>query len=107
MQNHRTAQKVYWCFWALSPFLFLVGLIGHWPSWSENILEWIGFPWSLITIPLSIRIETALHFGITSLVSSIVLILAIPATLDYFLIFLPLLKLYDRAKSKGSNAISS
>ena len=106
MTKLRTAKKVYWSIWAISPFLFLLGLVGHWPAWIENLLDWMGYPWSLVTLPLSVRIETKLHFGLISFVSSIVLTLVVPAILDYFLVFLPLLKVYDRAKSKGSDAIT-
>jgi hypothetical protein len=105
VKEAKRIQIVYWCFWIAPTYLYLIGLLGHWPLWLEKALDWIGFPWSLVTVPLSVRIETAIGFGLLSFFAQLVLFIAVPAILDYFLVFIPLTYLIGRLRTKDSNAI--
>lgn len=107
MKEAKPIHLAYWLFWIAPTLLYLVGLLGHWPLWLETTLDWIGFPWSLVTNSLSVRIETAIGFGFLSFFIQLALFIAIPAILDYFLILLPLIKLYRRLRERDSNASHS
>lgn len=96
MVTPRSTKALYWSFWAIPLLLFIAGLIGHWPGWIERSLIWVGFPWSLVTFDISVHIETAWHFGWVVFFTQIGLFVVVPAVLDYFLFFSPLLKLWQR-----------
>jgi len=100
MFNPKTAKTIYWSFWSLPLLLYLVGLIGHWPEWIERLLLWSGFPWSLATLDISVRLETIWQFGWAVFFAQIGLFVVAPAILDYFLFFSPLLKLWQRRQGR-------
>jgi len=83
------AKVVKTTFWSLSAsllLLYLLGLIGHWPGWCENALQFVGFPWSLLTFDISLWLEVRLGFGWICFASQTTLFSILPAALDSMLV---------------------
>jgi len=102
MLKPSTVKALYWSFWVFPLILYLLGLVGHWPVWMENLLLWISYPWSLATLDISLRIENVLGFGWLCFLAQLGLFILIPAVLDYILVITPVLWLWQRRRTHGA-----